>query len=72
MTEAKVEKKKKNWIQGFAVSRKKASHEANKLKCEGLTTEHNDLVTGIAKTKALLLECPFSTRNHRRVGYSRQ
>jgi hypothetical protein len=36
--------------------KKKASHEANKLKCEGLTTEHNDLVAGIAKTKALLLE----------------
>ena len=49
--------------------KKKASHEANKLKCEGLTTEHNDLVAGIAKTKALLLEKanPYSVRSQEEI-----
>ena len=49
--------------------KKKASHEANKLKCEGLTTEHNGLVAGIAKTKALLLEKanPNSVRSQQEI-----
>ena len=49
--------------------KKKASHEANKLKCEGLTTEHNDLVAGIANTKALLLEKanPYSVRSQEEI-----
>ena len=47
----------------------KASHEANKLKCEGLTTEHIDLVAGIAKTKGLLLEKvnPNSVRSQQEI-----
>ena len=49
--------------------KRKASHDANKLKCEGLTTEHNDLVAGIAKTKALLLEKvnPNSVRSQQEI-----
>ena len=49
--------------------KKKAKHEANKLKCEGLTTEHNDLIAGIAKTKALLLEKanPNSVRSQQEI-----
>ena len=63
-------RKEKNKLASRACRlKKKAQHEANKLKCEGLTTEHNDLLEGIAKTKALLLEKanPNSLRSQQEI-----
>lgn len=63
-------RKEKNKLASRACRlKKKAQHEANKLKCEGLAAEHNDLVAGIAKTKALLLEKanPNSRRSQQEI-----
>jgi hypothetical protein len=63
-------RKEKNKLASRACRlKKKAQHEANKLKCEGLSAEHNDLVSGIAKTKALLLEKanPNSRRSQQEI-----
>merc|ERR1719382_1192514 len=63
-------RKEKNKLASRACRlKKKAQHEANKLKFEGLAAEHNDLVAGIAKTKALLLEKanPNSRRSQQEI-----
>jgi hypothetical protein len=63
-------RKEKNKLASRACRlKKKAQHEANKLKCEGLANEHNDLTAGIAKAKALLLEKanPNSRRSQQEI-----
>merc|ERR1711997_1261620 len=63
-------RKEKNKLASRACRlKKKAQHEANKLKCEGLATEHNDLTLAIEKAKALLLEKadPQSTRSQKEI-----
>jgi len=50
-------RKEKNKLASRACRlKKKAQHEANKLKCEGLNTEHNELIAAIKQVKALLME----------------
>merc|ERR1711981_333223 len=50
-------RKEKNKLASRACRlKKKAQHEANKLKCEGLQKEHNELSDAIVKCKDLLLE----------------
>merc|ERR1719150_1936368 len=50
-------RKEKNKLASRACRlKKKAQHEANKLKCKGLHDEHNDLIHALKKTKALLME----------------
>merc|ERR1712062_399090 len=50
-------RKEKNKLASRACRlKKKAQHEANKLKCEGLQKEHNELSDAIQQVKALLME----------------
>lgn len=63
-------RKEKNKLASRACRlKKKAQHEANKLKCKGLHDEHNDLTLAIEKAKALLLEKadPHSTRSQKEI-----
>ncbi|CAB4059127.1 unnamed protein product [Lepeophtheirus salmonis] len=50
----RVVKKRINWHQGLADLRKKAQHEANKLKCCGLRDEHQVLIGFINRSKEIL------------------
>jgi hypothetical protein len=63
-------RKEKNKLASRACRlKKKAQHEANKLKCEGLVTEHNDMLAAIQKCKALLMEKadPSSARSQQEI-----
>jgi len=63
-------RKEKNKLASRACRlKKKAQHEANKLKCEGLAKEHNELSDAIRKCKELLLEKadPNSSRSQQDI-----
>merc|ERR1712029_114229 len=55
-TRTKSRKEKNKLASRACRLKKKAQHEANKLKCKGLQDEHNELTRALERTKALLLE----------------